>query len=60
MGFFSGTFGPLIFIFFSSKTVSGAAQGLASHWAKQHSPESSYSETQITAFWDVTKNADTI
>lgn len=32
MCFFSGTFGPLIFIFCSGKTLSGATQGLASHW----------------------------
>lgn len=57
MHFFRGTFGPLIFTFCSSKTLSRATQLLVSHWA--HSWDS-YRTAQITAFWEVTKAADTI
>lgn len=56
MHFFRGTFGPLIFTFCSSKTLSRATQLLVSHWAQSWD---SYRTAQITAFWEVTKAADT-
>lgn len=57
MAFLRGTFGPVIFTFCSGKTLSRATQMLVSHWAQSWG---SYGTTQITAFWEATKTADTI